>query len=185
MAAHEIPTPDSIIGFWQDAGPERWFRSDQAFDAACRARYEALWARATAGELDGWKDTPEGALALLLLLDQMPRNMFRDTPQVYASDDRARAIATHAAAHGFAARVPSGLRRFFHLPFSHSEDLADQERAVALARDLGDADALKWARHHHDIVARFGRFPHRNAVLGRVSTPKEAAWLAGDGAFKG
>lgn len=185
MAQPQISSPESIIAFWQDAGPERWFRPDPAFDAACRASFETLWARAAAGELDAWQDTPEGAMALVLLLDQMPRNMFRGTAKAYASDAQARDIAARAVDRGFAALVPAALRRFFHLPFSHAESLADQDRAVALAEAGGDPEVTKWARHHRDIVARFGRFPHRNAVLGRDSTPDEQAWLAQEGAFKG
>lgn len=185
MAQPQISSPESIVAFWQEAGAQRWFRPDSAFDAACREGFEALWAQATAGELDGWQDMPEGALALVLLLDQMPRNMFRGTARAYASDAQARDIAARAVERGFAARVPAELRRFFHLPFSHAEDLADQDRAVALAEAGGDAEVAKWARHHRDIVARFGRFPHRNAVLGRDSTPDELSWLTQEGAFKG
>lgn len=180
-----MTSPADMIAFWSDAGEERWFRSDAAFDTQCRDRWLSAWHDAAAGRLAAWEQNPEGALALLLLLDQMPRNMFRGTAQAYASDAQARRLAAAALDNGYAERVPERLKRFFHLPFMHSEDLADQERSVALAQATGDADALKWARHHRDIVARFGRFPHRNAILGRISTPEEQAWLADEGAFKG
>jgi uncharacterized protein (DUF924 family) len=185
MAQQEISMPQAVIAFWQDAGPERWFRSDAQFDALCLRTFEALWLKAVAGELDDWRQTPEGALALVLLLDQFPRNMFRATAKAYASDSRARDVASDALARGFEKHVPPALRRFFHLPFSHSEDAADQERAVRLAEASGEPDALKWARHHRDVIARFGRFPHRNAILSRDSTPAEQEWMAGEDAFKG
>lgn len=176
---------DDVVAFWLAAGPEKWFRGGELFDHECRTRFEAAWQKAAAGELAGWEATATGALGLLLLLDQMPRNMFRGTPKAYASDAQALAVADRAIARGFQTAVDPSLRRFFHLPFSHSETLADQERAVRLSEEAGDADAAKWARHHRDVVARFGRFPHRNAILGRPSTPEEEAWMAEEGAFKG
>ena len=124
---------------------------------------------------------PEGALALLILLDQFPRNMFRGAARAFATDPLARAIAAGALLKGFDAQVPPEMRGFFYLPFMHSEDLADQERCVALYQAAGDADGLKWAQEHADIIRRFGRFPHRNAVLGRASTPEEQAFLDSGG----
>ncbi|MFL5181920.1 MAG: DUF924 family protein, partial [Microvirga sp.] len=124
-------------------------------------------------------------LALCLLLDQFPRNMFRGTRRAYRTDPVAVDVADRAIERKHDQAVAPELRRFFYLPFSHSEDPTDQERAVALADALGDPETAKWARHHRDIVARFGRFPHRNAILGRESTPEEAAFLAEEGAFKG
>ena len=177
--------PDEMLSFWRAAGPKKWFAKDDAFDAACVARFRAPWADGAAGRLAAWEEAPEGALALVLLLDQMPRNMFRGTPQVYASDPQARAVAARAIERGFDRRAETALRPFFYLPFSHSEDLADQERALQLYAALDDAEQWKWAKHHHGIVARFGRFPHRNAVLGRESTPEELAWLALEESFKG
>ncbi len=185
MAAHTNVSPQDVLSFWREAGPERWFASDAAFDALCAERWEIAWELAQAGLLDDWRDTAEGALALVLLLDQMPRNMFRGTPRAYASDARARAVAQDAIERGLHLQVEPAMRRFFHLPFSHAEDAAAQDRAVALAEATGDEDVARWARHHRDIIARFGRFPHRNAILGRANTPDEAEWLAGEGAFKG
>ncbi len=127
----------------------------------------------------------DGALALCLLLDQFPRNMFRGTRRAYRTDPVAVDVADRAIERKHDRAVAPELRRFFYLPFSHSEDPADQERSVALAEALGDPETVKWARHHRDIVARFGRFPHRNAILGRSTTPEEAAFLAEEGAFKG
>jgi len=177
--------PEDMLDFWRAAGPKKWFAKDDAFDASCVARFATLWQEGVAGRLDAWEESAESALALVLLLDQMPRNMFRNTPKVYASDPQARGVAARAIAKGFDRAIGKELHPFFYLPFSHSEDLTDQARALALYAGLDDAEQLKWARHHHGIVARFGRFPHRNAVLGRPSTPQEVAWLAEEGAFKG
>jgi uncharacterized protein (DUF924 family) len=180
-----FPEAKAVVEFWRNAGPDRWFKRDEIFDAACTERFRTAWEAARTGALDHWAATPEGALALVLLLDQMPRNMFRGDPLTYATDDKACAIADAAIARGFDTQVPAELRRFFALPFMHSETLAGQDRSVALAQANGDPDVLKWARHHRDIVARFGRFPHRNALLGRESTPDEREWMAQEDAFKG
>jgi uncharacterized protein (DUF924 family) len=176
----EIP---EIIEFWRSAGPQRWFAKDEAFDEACRARFLATYEAAARGDLAEWELSPEGALALLILLDQLPRNMFRATRRAYATDPAALLAAERAIERGFAERAAPEMRRFFYLPFMHSEELAAQERSVALNEALGEKDSIHWARHHRDIVARFGRFPHRNAILGRASTAEEAAFLAEEGAF--
>ena len=180
-----IPPTDShtLLHFWRTAGPARWFRRDEAFDAEFTRRFLATHEAAAAGQLQAWNDTPEGALALVLLLDQFPRNAFRGTARVYATDAQARAVAEEAIRRGFDNAVEPDLRRFFYIPFMHSESLADQERSVALNASA-DEDALRWAHHHRDIVARFGRFPHRNAVLGRQSTPEEERFIA-EGGFSG
>ncbi|MFN3687426.1 DUF924 family protein [Salinarimonas sp.] len=179
-----IATPHDIIAFWKEAGPERWFAKDEAFDAQITRRFRATWEAAAAGALDDWAAAPDGALALLLVLDQFPRNMFRGTPQVYATDAKALAIARAAIAAGHLRAFEPPMTRFFVLPLTHAEDLAAQDESVALNEALGDADGLHWARHHRDIVARFGRFPHRNAILGRDTTPEEAAFLE-ENAFRG
>lgn len=179
----ERTTPEDVLRFWRDAGPGRWFRRDDAFDAEFRRRFLAAHEAAAAGGLHAWMQTPHGALALVLLLDQFPRNAFRGTARVYATDAQARDAADAAIARGFDRQVEDGLRRFFYLPFMHSESLVDQERCVALNEGAGP-DALRWARHHRDVVARFGRFPHRNAVLGRTSTPEEERFMA-EGGFSG
>jgi uncharacterized protein (DUF924 family) len=174
-------TPAKVIAFWREAGTERWFEKNEVFDEAVRARFLALHERAAAGELKDWENSAEGTLALLLLFDQFPRNMFRGSARAFATDELARAIAAGALVKGFDAQVPSDLRTFLYLPFEHSEDMADQERGLALYTAAGDQDDLKWAQIHSDIIRRFGRFPHRNAALGRSTTPEEQAFLDAGG----
>jgi uncharacterized protein (DUF924 family) len=169
-----------VVAFWRDAGPARWFAKDPAFDRLFRERFLDLHLAATRAELGGWLASPEGALALLLLLDQFPRNAFRGTPRMYASDALARQMASAAIEAGHDRVVQPELRAFFYLPFGHSEDLADQERAVTLCRPLGQP-TLSHAEGHRDIVRRFGRFPHRNPILGRPMTPEEQAFLDAGG----
>ncbi|HEV2366156.1 MAG TPA: DUF924 family protein [Caulobacteraceae bacterium] len=179
-------TPQEILGFWRAAGPKKWFAKNDAFDAAIRQEFAATHQAAACGELDAWRSSAEGALALVLLTDQFPRNLFRGSAHAFATDPLARAVARDAVAAGFDRQVPKSLRNFFYLPFQHSEDRTDQARALALAealeRDTGESP--KWARLHADIIERFGRFPHRNRVLGRVTTPAEQAFLD-DGGFAG
>jgi len=177
-----LPSPREVVAFWRDAGPARWFAKDEAFDREFVARFHAAHDAAARGELDHWGATGEGALALCILLDQFPRNAFRGTARVYATDTKARDVADAALDAGLDADVDPPLRRFLHLPFMHSEKLADQERCVALSGD--NPDARRWAEHHRDIIRRFGRFPHRNDVLGRANTPEEKAFLA-EGGFSG
>ena len=171
-----LATSREIIDFWREAGPERWFSHDADFDVLCRERFLLTYEAAARGDLAEWELTPEGALAVVLLLDQFPRNMFRGTRRAYATDHAALMTADRAVERGHDQRVDPAFRRFFYLPFMHSESLRHQERSVALNEAL-DEDSIKWARHHHDIVARFGRFPHRNAILGRETTPEEARFL--------
>jgi uncharacterized protein (DUF924 family) len=172
---------EDVLAFWRAAGPERWFESDDAFDAAIRERFTVTYEDGAAGLLSAWENSPEGALALVIVLDQFPRNMFRGSARSFAADLLARAVARRAIERGFDQRIAMPERSFFYLPFEHSEELADQERAVALMGATGDADLLKWAELHADIVRRFGRFPHRNAMLGRVTTPEEQAFLDSGG----
>ncbi len=176
-----LASASDIVAFWREAGPKRWFEKDASFDAEIRSRFLATHEAAAAGGLSAWESTAEGALALLILLDQFPRNMFRGQARAFATDHLARAIAAGALVRGFDAKAPEGMRVLYFLPFEHSEDLADQERGIALIKAAGDADGLKWAEIHADIIRRFGRFPHRNAVLGRVTTPEEQAFLDGGG----
>jgi uncharacterized protein (DUF924 family) len=173
-----------VVSFWRDAGPDRWFTKDLAFDDQIRERFFDTYEAAAAGKLSGWEHNAQDALALLILLDQFPRNMFRGDARAFATDPLARAVAAGAIVRGFDSQVPADLRSFFYLPFEHSEDLADQERGVAFYRAAGDADGLKWAEIHADIIRRFGRFPHRNAVLGRTTTVDEQKFLD-DGGFSG
>jgi uncharacterized protein (DUF924 family) len=172
-----IASSADVVSFWLDAGPKRWFEKNEAFDAEIRDRFTAAYEAAVAGKLALWENTPEGCLALLILLDQFPRNMFRGSAKSFATDPDALRIAKQAIARGFDQATPMPGRQFFYLPLEHSEDLADQEQCVALFRALGDAELLKWADLHLDIIRRFGRFPHRNALLGRSTTPEEQAFL--------
>jgi len=172
--------PQAVLAFWRAAGPDKWFTKDAAFDDAIRARFLAAYESAAGGRL-AWDDTPEGALALVIVLDQFPRNMFRGSARAFAADPLARKIAARAIDRGFDQRFTVPERGFFYLPFEHSEALADQERCIALNRASHDADAIKWAELHADVIRRFGRFPHRNKVLGRVTTPEEHAFLEGGG----
>lgn len=176
-------TPDAVLRFWRDAGPKRWFARDDAFDAEFRVRFLPTHEAAAAGRLQDWLRSADGALALVLLLDQFPRNAFRGTPRMYASDAQAREAADAAIRAGFDGAVDAELRPFFYLPFMHSERLEDLERCVALNTRVG-GESLRFARHHRDIVARFGRFPHRNAILGRASSPEEEQFLE-EGGFGG
>ena len=170
-------TPAEILAFWRDAGPARWYSRDDAFDAEVRQRFFGLWQRAAAGELSSWETSDDGALALVIVLDQFPRNMFRDDIRTYASDAQAREVAHRAVERGVDARIDGALREFLYLPFMHSEHLADQLRCIELSRAAGHTESLKWAEHHADIIRRFGRFPHRNGLLGRATTPDEQAFL--------
>ena len=179
-----IESPQNVLAFWREAGPEKWFTKDSALDEGIRARFLQTYQAAAAEKLSDWEQTAEGALALAIVLDQFPRNMFRGDARTYAADALARDVAERALARGFDRQVPSPEWQFFYLPFEHSESLTDQERCCVLFAAAGDADLLKWAELHADIIRRFGRFPHRNAVLGRATTSEEQAFLDGDG-FKG
>jgi len=172
-----------IVRFWRDAGPKQWFVKDETFDGRCRA-FEAEHHAAARRELMHWEMDSEGALALLILLDQIPRNIFRNSPHAFATDHMAQAIAQRAIANRFDAATETLLRGFFYLPLEHAEDLELQERSVRLFESLGDAEYTRYAIIHRDIIARFGRFPHRNIILGRASTAEELAFLA-DGGFSG
>lgn len=173
-----------VLKFWRDAGPKAWFAKSDAFDEACRDKFLDLHFAASRGELSDWEAGAEGALALLLLLDQFPRNMFRGSAHQFATDGLARAIAKRAIARGFDKALEHELIGFFYLPFEHSEHAADQELCVALTEASGDLELLKWAKVHQDIITKFGRFPHRNAALGRETTPDEQRFLD-QGGFAG
>ncbi|MBB4426517.1 uncharacterized protein (DUF924 family) [Bradyrhizobium sp. CIR48] len=169
--------PSGILAFWREAGRERWYKRNDAFDAEVRRRFLALWQKAVAGELASWEASDDGALALVIVLDQFPRNMFRGTPQAFASDAQARDVARRAIDRGVDGRIDPVLLEFLYLPFMHSEHLPDQLRCVALFQNTENAENLKYAREHADIIQRFGRFPHRNRLLGRDSTEEEQAFL--------
>ncbi|MBS0472528.1 MAG: DUF924 domain-containing protein [Proteobacteria bacterium] len=173
-------SPLSVIQFWRDeVHPARWFAEDAALDKQIRDRFESLWRSARDGGLDAWQETPEGALALVIVLDQFPRNMFRGLAEAFATDATARAVAGRALDAGFDRRVPTVLRPFLYLPYMHSEDMADQDRSVAYIAERVGKDSINYpfALQHRATIARFGRFPARNAALGRVTTREETEFL--------
>jgi uncharacterized protein (DUF924 family) len=178
---HGNAGPDEVLAFWRAAGSDKWFAKEARFDAEIVSRFGALWRDAAAGKLAHWEDTPEGALALVIVLDQFPRNMFRGDRRSYQSDAFARAVADRAIRRGYDQQIGCPERRFFYLPFMHSEQLADQENCLALARACGDEEFSRFAEGHADVIRRFGRFPHRNALLGRPTTPAEQAFLDAGG----
>ncbi|HEY7978572.1 MAG TPA: DUF924 family protein [Rhizomicrobium sp.] len=174
-------TPRDIIDFWENVvGEERWYADQPALDELIRQDYRAVWHDARAGKHADWEGTPEGALALLIVLDQFPRNMFRDHADAFASDVQARGVADRAVNHGFDLKIEPPLRQFFYTPFEHSENLGDQDRSVKLFGErLGlDHYTYPYVVKHRDQIAHFGRFPSRNKALGRVSTPEEEGFLA-------
>ena len=173
--------PHEVVEFWRAAGAQRWFARSEAFDAECAACFREAHHAAARREFENWQDDAQGTLALLILLDQIPRNVFRGSAHAYASDGLAREYAQRALEMGHDTQVEAALRPFFYLPFEHSENLADQERSLFLHRALPGENADHWARIHYDIIRRFGRFPHRNAALGRRSTPEEQAFLDSGG----
>ena len=197
MTAAERDEATALIDFW--FGPPRsasrfqdrdiWFKTDPGFDAELRDRFAALQRRAADKGCADWALEAEPCLALILLLDQMPRNLFRGSARAFACDALARETARGALKRGFDRSLPASWRQFIYLPFEHSEDIADQELAVrlfaAMARDPAHAGKLDYAQRHHAIIARFGRFPHRNAVLGRPSSPEEEAFLREPGSSFG
>jgi uncharacterized protein (DUF924 family) len=177
-----------VIAFWRQAGPQRWFAADPDFDAAVRDGFATLHGTAATGQLASWEDNAAGALALVLLTDQFPRNIYRHSAHAFATDEMARNVADRGIGRGFDQATEPQLRLFFYLPFEHHEDATSQARAVALCERLsaetGIKDWLHYARLHQQLIARFGRFPHRNAVLGRISTQEEITYLA-EGGFAG
>lgn len=184
-ASETSDTARQVLEFWfgaptHDGGYEhrsRWFRARAAFDEECRSRFGALCAMAAAGELEDLANSAQGSLALVLLLDQLPRNIYRGRPEAFAADAKAREVARRAIQRGFDRELSKLQRLFLYLPFEHSENLADQILAMRLIESLGDEEQTHWTRRHHDVIARFGRFPHRNAILGRENTAEEEAFL--------
>jgi len=167
-----------IVDFWfSDEVSPKWFNSTPEFDELLRQHYEKVWGLARAGTYDHWENEAESALALVLILDQFPLNMFREQARQYSTEAHARQVAAHAIELGLDQALTKPQRAFLYLPFMHSESLEDQNRSVELYEKAGLKDNLAYARHHRDVIIRFGRFPHRNAVLGRSSTPEEIEYL--------
>ena len=173
-------TPKDVIAFWSGVGEKKWFAVDPKLDAEIRNRFEPQWRKARDGKLADWRQSAEGTLALLILLDQFPRNMFRGKAEAFSTDESARDLARFALARGYDLAFPSALRAFFYLPFMHSENLNDQDLCVKLiAERLGTSVAnYPFALGHRDTIVRFGRFPMRNVALGRRSTAAEKAFIA-------
>lgn len=176
-------TPAAVVDFWRDAGPAAWFARDAAFDRRFHDRFLAAHYAAARGELSAWEETPEGVLALLILLDQFPRNAFRGTGHMFATDGLALAIAQRAVTRGLDLKVPEAMRAFIYLPYEHAENLVAQDEAIRLMRPLG-GELLRYAEIHRDVIARFGRFPHRNPSLGRATSEEEQNFLD-NGGFSG
>ncbi|MGB8314911.1 MAG: DUF924 family protein [Aestuariivirga sp.] len=174
----------TIVDFWTLAGPGRWFTRDAAFDGALSVRFGEALRQARAGACDHWCETAEGALGLVILLDQVSRNTHRGSPLAFAADARALALAKLSVGRSYHHMLPGPLAQWLIMPFEHAEDMDAQERCVALFETMGLTEMIHYAKIHLDIIARFGRFPHRNAVLGRASTPAEKAFLQ-DGGFAG
>lgn len=170
--------PSDVVSFWfaEETKPN-WFEGNEQFDAELRKRFGAAYMAARSGQLDDWAKDPRSALALVLLLDQIPRNIYRNTPEAFATDAQALNLAKQAMDHGHDMALTPEQRQFFYLPFMHSEQLAEQERGMELYGALGLAEPLDFMRAHRDIIARFGRFPHRNRILGRANTDEEEAFL--------
>ena len=178
--------PQEILDFWfSDEVRKLWFKSTPEFDALLRERFETLWMRAQQGELDDWLQSATGCLALVIVLDQFPLNMFRGQAQSFASEAQSREVARLAIDKGFDRDLDPRSRAFLYMPFMHSEVLADQQLALQLFAQPGLEDNLRFARHHHDIIEKFGRLPHRNKALGRESSESEIAYLNSKQAFSG
>ncbi len=175
---------NDILDFWySDENRACWFKSTPKMDATIKARFESTWQQARDGALDHWKNNAEGCLALAIVLDQFPLNMFRGEAMSFSTEQQAVAIAHHAIAASFDQQLPAERRAFLYMPLMHSENLADQDEAVRRFGMAGLDSNLRFAEHHRELIRRFGRFPHRNAILGRVSTAEEKAYLASDEAF--
>jgi uncharacterized protein (DUF924 family) len=172
-------SPENIIAFWNEVGETRWFAVDPALDADIRRRFESTWQNARGGNLTDWENNAEGALALVILLDQFPRNMFRGSAKAFCTDELAREVAERAVACGYDLQTSPTLRPFFYMPFMHSEDAADQDRCVALIAEHMGENSLNYpfAVGHRDVIHKFGRFPGRNTALGRLSTVEEKEFL--------
>jgi uncharacterized protein (DUF924 family) len=173
-------TPQTILDFWfQESTPEQWFKRDDSFDETIRSRFSKAHRQAALGELDAWTETAIGALSLVILLDQFSRNMFRDASTAFATDAKALAVSRGAIAAGLDKELDAGKRKFLYMPFMHSEDLGVQDEGLKLFGALNDPYTMEFAVQHREVVARFGRFPHRNEALGRISTPEEIEYMRG------
>lgn len=175
-----------IVEYWfSEKVKKLWFNSTPEFDMELNQKYLALYERAASGQLNQWKSEPLGALALVIILDQFPLNMFRRQPRSFATEALSREVAEYAISHGFDAELTKEQKGFLYMPFMHSEDLQDQDKSVSLFEKAGLKENLRFAKHHREIVRRFGRFPHRNGILGRESSRDELDYLNSKEAFLG
>ncbi|MGD8783225.1 MAG: DUF924 family protein [Thioalkalispiraceae bacterium] len=185
MSSRKISSED-ILDFWfSDEVAKRWFKSAPEFDNELRDKFESLYLDAKNGDYDHWLETPNGCLALVILFDQLPLNIYRGKQQSFATEARAREVANHAISQSFDEEMTEKQKIFIYMPFMHSENLADQDRSIELYEKAGLKENLRFARHHRELIKRFGRFPHRNRVLGRQSTQAEREYLASKEAFHG
>lgn len=179
-------TPQDILEFWySERMRQRWFASTPELDAEIRSKYENLWLQAANGELDGWRETPEGSLALVIALDQFPLNMFRGQPASFRTEQKAVETAKYALSQGHDQKIPGDRVAFLYMPLMHSENPDDQDLSVKLFEQANLESNLRFARHHRELIRRFGRFPHRNAILGRESSKEEIEYLNSREAFLG
>lgn len=179
-------TPQQIIDFWYSpAIKQHWFNSTPEIDQQIREQYQTLWQQAQAGQLDSWQQSPQGCLALVILLDQFPLNMFRGKAEGFATEQQAVAICKQAIQQGLDKQLEKPQLGFLYMPLMHSENRADQDLSISKFTEAGLPDNLHFAQHHREIVQRFGRFPHRNAILGRESTAEEIAYLNSEQGYRG
>ena len=180
----EFPTSGDVLEFWFSAGPQKWFTRQDAFDDAIGDRFLTLHAKAANGGIDEWAMNPEGALALIIVLDQFSRNLYRTSPKAFATDEKALGLSQNLISKRQDIEFPITVRLWIYMPFQHSEDLEIQDRSIELFETIDDPENLRFAHIHRDIIEKFGRFPHRNQVLGRTSSAEELKFLA-DGGFSG
>lgn len=179
-------SPRHVIEFWySEKMRQRWFSSTPELDAEIRSKYENLWLQAGKGELDDWKASPEGCLALVVVLDQFPLNMFRGEAKSFSTGQKAVACSKYCLSQGYDRKIPRDRVAFLYMPLMHSENLADQDLAVKLFEQANLPHNLRFARHHRELIKRFGRFPHRNPILGRDSSAEEIEYLNSRQAFLG
>lgn len=179
-------TEEEIIAYWYS--PEvnqQWFAATAQLDAEIKAHFESLWQAASSGELDHWRTSPRGCLALVILLDQFPLNMYRNRPESFSTEAKSIEVARYAIEKGFDQALQPQHKAFLYMPFMHSEKLSDQDLSVKLYTEAGLKDNQHFAEHHRDLIRRFGRFPHRNRILGRISTGAEIEYLKSEQAFTG
>ena len=184
MTQAHSPSYEEVVSFWKESGPSKWFAKDDAFDADFKSRFMDMHYAGARRELDGWMDSAEGALALIILLDQLPRNAFRNTGHMFATDALALHFTRQAISKGYHLSVAPELRAFILMPLMHSESLQDQEDLLGLLDPVSQENTYKYAVIHRDVIANYGRFPHRNASLGRNTSPEEQSFLD-SGGFSG